>query len=278
MFRLRDWFQNDGFSPERLQQFLDHFYNKRGSRAEFAVIILARWNDVYAVACLGDIIHGQSPAYGQYYAGGSGRDLFSTLMNFKAPDGPLRDASGLLQAGLNIASHMLGREIYSGDTFRANFGGGFELSCLSADGFRRLDKIIHMFVRVTTDEDNIKVNPYPHITKQWYEEDSLFVLSLATMDAEPGGTRGMVLPSMFSNTIPQPALIDGPLKPDFLCVHHWLPGEEGNSHILTYSGDSLDAIEFYKVGDNLAFHLGPRYMREMTFMLEQRMKERGTPR
>jgi hypothetical protein len=228
MFRLRDWFRNDDFSPDKIQQFVSHFYGP-GVRADFAVIILATWQDTYAVVRLGEFIEGDSPSFGKYYAAGSGQEFFSTLMNFKSPDGPVQEV-GAMQMVLTKASHMLAQEIYSGDTLKANFGGGFEIVYL-AGGFHRIDKVTHMFVKVTLDGTKLRINMYPHLIKQWYEEDSLFVLSLATWEAKPGSTRGWVLPSIFAGVGPIKSLHEGPLKPDYLCIHHIFPGQDTNSHI-----------------------------------------------
>jgi hypothetical protein len=262
-FRLRSWFQSDSPNPAQIREFFNHFYKREGT-AFSAILVVSQQGGKFLSVRIGNVAEGNSPTYGRYYTAGSGQEILETFLNWKAPDGPVQDIAALPTV-LAMCSHMLGQEIYSGDTFRANFGGGFEIAHLTSNGFVKADKIFHMFVRVECSGRTIvNVTAYPHIIKQWYEEDSLYILSLTTLEKDLSN-RGWIVPSIFSDTKVLPMLREGPLRPEHLCIHHILADEsERNSQILVFSGEGVDVAKFEKIGPNPVFHLGPVYMKHLS--------------
>jgi hypothetical protein len=52
----------------------------------------------------------------------------------------------------------------------------------------RVDDVMHVFLRIEVDDsDYFHVSHYPHVTRQWYEKDRLYIASLSSPEATREG-------------------------------------------------------------------------------------------
>jgi hypothetical protein len=159
---------------------------------------------------------------------------------------------------LNLCSEFLAREIYLNQTILAQFGAGFELLVPGPNGYQRIDDIMHIFV--TKDVDNLSnARPYPHVIRQWYEEDRLYIDSMSSLEAEAAGlgTRLYCVPDILVER--QEPSLRGllPLRPNYVCIHHLFVNEARTRPVvLVLKKETIDrAVTFTKTksGFNIGF-------------------------
>jgi hypothetical protein len=270
-YNARNWFKNSDFSHAQIMEFAGHYY--QGKAVEFTALIVASYGDSYTMCQFGDkrgeILEGDSPAYGKYYAAGSGAEYFSTIMNYKAPEGAVGPAQAPRSNVLTLCNHLLARELYFGDTFKANFGGAFEVIYLTQNGFQRLDNIQHVFLTVDTLDGKTNVQISPYVIKQWYRGDCLCILSTAPVEEGQRSVLGYVVPSVLSEELPDPQLDDMPLKPNYLCLHHkFLSHGASKSNIMAFSGKDVDVVELKRDGSLMRLDLTPRYFQTLSWLMK----------
>ena len=166
----REWFSKADINKNSLNQFLSYYYKEPEEISAFFV-----WYGGFAhfgIPCRS----GETKHYGKYLAAGTGAELFAELINDPhGQTGELTMAEDLPEVhALNLCSELLAREIYFNQTVLSQFGAGFELLVPGPNGYQCVDDIMHIFVTKHVD-DLSDTRFYPHVMRQWYEEDRLYI-------------------------------------------------------------------------------------------------------
>jgi hypothetical protein len=191
--RAEEWFRPDSQSHEDMRQFL-HAHYRTQDRCLQAIMAPAHKDWLYV---LGDVQKAESTLCGQYAVAGSGANVFRAI----ADEAHHREGDTVTPdlTALWLASDLMAREITAGQTIYSGFGAGYEVLYRDVHGFKRIDDIVHVFTRIETDNfDKLGFALYPHLIRQWYEEDRLYIASLSlTEEAQQGlGSRGFIIPSI----------------------------------------------------------------------------------
>jgi len=191
----KKWFTSTSPTNADVDRFLELHY--RDPIENFhAIIAPAEGNWCYR---LGNIQKGESLSWGSYLVGGSGAEIFREIV-----DQTLRREGTADLVALKLANDLLVREIGTGQTIDAGFGAGYEVLCRDVSGFVRLDDVMHFFTQVRVNNGvDLKVSHYPHVLRQWYEGECLYISSLVTMDAQNQGlgTRGYIVPDVLGDEL-----------------------------------------------------------------------------
>jgi hypothetical protein len=254
-----EWFRAETPTHNNVQQFLDAHY--REVIPNFCAIVApagANW-----FYCLGNVQRGESPACGEYAVAGSGAKVFQSLAGeTRYLEG---DESPDLTA-LRLTNELLTKEISTGETIDSNFGAGYEIFYRGVRGFERVDDVMQLFSQITVDDkSNFEVSHYPHPTRQWYEEDRLYIASLSSTDAAQEGltSKGFVVPSVLGEEV-QPVRLAADLatRPKYMCIHVQFQsqGREIQS-TLTFRGEIIDRyIRFFWEGSTIRYEFTPEYI------------------
>ena len=145
---------------------------------------------------------------------------------------------------LRVASELLAREINFGETLKRKFGAGFEVLYTDQNGWTKVDDVMHMFGNIIVNNDpNLQVQFYPHVLRQWYEDDRLYIASLSTPEAEAFGLkyRGYVATDVERTRKPSERVLG--LRPNYLCIHYafWFDGQAFPSALVA-KGEDIDRI------------------------------------
>jgi len=224
--RIRDWFLNCDVTNDFIVQFLQTYYSTK--LRDFGVIIGALLPDRFQSYWVGQIVSGSSERWGDLLVGGSGMKQFANLVfepaDFLAPLGGT-EAGDPLTDVLMLAGEFVAREMIAPEPITANFGGAYEVIAPTAEGFFRIDDVWDMFVDVNVDDlGGFILQLLPTWTRQWYQEDCLYVLSGTTKRFEDMGTvktGGFVIPGILcesASACPE-AQLPPQAAPNYLCLH-----------------------------------------------------------
>ena len=121
----------------------------------------------------------------------------------------LKVMTGLILAVLKLTNDLLTQEIATGQTIYSGFGAGYEiLYRRDVRVFERIDDVMRLFAQVkVNDEGVLTIGFYPHVTRQWYEEDRLYIASMAYIDAaeEGFGAKGYIVTGVLGEELPPDA-------------------------------------------------------------------------
>jgi hypothetical protein len=237
--RAEEWFGPDSQSHEDVRQFLHAHYRTQDPYLH-AIIASAHKDWLYV---LGHVETAESTLCGQYAVAGSGAKLFRAI----ADEARHREVDTVTPdlTGLWLASDLMAREITAAETIYSGFGAGYEVLYRDVRGFKRIDDVVHVFSRIEIDNfDESGFALYPHLIRQWYEEDRLYIASLSLTDeAEQGlGSKGFIVPSILGQeSLPTRPIEDLAKRPDYLVIHHRFKSQEPRrSFALTLRGTSID--------------------------------------
>jgi hypothetical protein len=236
----REWFSGSDINKISIIQFLG-IYDKEleGISAFFA------WYGGFAG--FGPSTSGKTKHYGKYVAGGSGAKLFAELIN--ESHGQVGELSEDLPEvhALNLCSEFLTREIHLNQTILSQFGAGFELLLPGPKGYQRVDDRIHIFVTKHVD-DLSGTRFHPHVIRQWYEEDRLYIESRSSLDAATAGHGDILycVPDILSEPC-EPSFRKSLLvRPNYVCIHHlFLDQARAHPAVLVLKKQTIDrAVTF----------------------------------
>jgi hypothetical protein len=257
--RAIEWFRAEMPTLNNVEQFLYTHY--REVIPNFCAIVApAGANWFYA---LGNVQRGETPSCGEYAVAGSGTKVFQALADeARYHEG---DESPDLTA-LRLTNDLLTKEISTGETIDSNFGAAYEMLYRGVRGFERVDDLMQFFSQITVDnKGNFKVSHYPHPTRQWYEEDRLYIASLSSTDAAREGlsSKGFVVPSVLGEEV-QPIRpgADFATRPKYLCVHQQF---QFQARIIpstsTFRGDVIDRyLKLFWEGSTIRYEFTPEYI------------------
>jgi hypothetical protein len=212
-----EWFGDCAPTQDSVLQLLEAHY--RVSIPNFWAIIAPATENWYYI--LGDVQKGASPSCGEYAVAGTGTSIFRGLVN----ETRLREGDILSTdlTALRLANELLAREIITGETIHALFGGGYEVLYRDSHGFQRIDDVLHIFSQIFVTNDGFCENflLYAHQIRQWYEEDRLYLVSLSLTDEARQGlpSKGFVVPGVLGQEIPPTCVPDFTKRPKYVCVH-----------------------------------------------------------
>ncbi len=250
--RAKDWFTASNITDEDTHQFLDTFY-REPIQNFYGIVAPASDNFFYI---MGNVQKGESPSYGQYAVAGSGVEVFRAFANearrLEGDDLPHLTA-------IRLANELLTREIATGETILSGFGAGYEILYRADGGFARAHDAMHVFTQVKEgNEGTLQVSHYPHCTRQWYEEDRLYIASLSSPDAaqEGLGSKTYVVPGVLGSKLqPRRPAEDLATRPKYMCIHQQFHFRGSIiSSTLTLWGDEID--KYFKIvndGDNVVW-------------------------
>jgi hypothetical protein len=211
---------------------------------------------------LGSVQKGASPSYGEYAVAGSGVDVFRAFADeIHHPEG---DASPDLTA-LKLANDLVTREITTSETIYSGFGGGYEILYRDVRGFGRVDDVMHFFIQVKSDNEGaLQVAVYPHATRQWYEGDRLYIVSLSSRDAaqEGFGAVNYIVPSIFVEDLESSRSTEElGTRPKYFCIYQQFQFKEMQVPLtLALRGDAIDRyFEIAKDGDGISWGVTSMY-------------------
>jgi hypothetical protein len=258
----REWFSKFDINKNSFTQFLATYYKEPEEISAFFA-----WYGGFAhfgIPC----ISGKTKHYGKYRAAGSGANLFAELINgSQGQVGRLTMAEDLPEVhALNLCSEFLARETYLNQTILSQFGGGFELLVPSPKGYQRIDDIMHIFV----DKDVADLSTtrfYPHVIRQWYEEDRLYIESMSSVEAEATGLGSRLYCVHDILAEPEESSLREflPLRPNYVCIHHRFL-EEARTHpaVLVLKKETIDrAVTFTKMNSGFNIRFTAEYEEEV---------------
>src|SRR5271170_5499843 len=124
-----------------------------------------------------------------------------------------------------LANDLIAREVAAADTIYSNFGAGYEVLYRDRTGFQRVDDVMHILTHVYLRNDktiqNFKL--YPHLIRQWYEGNLLYVASLSLAEGSEQGlkSKGFIVPSVLGEAVPPERPPEElATRPKYLCIHH----------------------------------------------------------
>jgi hypothetical protein len=187
--------------------------------------------------------------YGKYVAAGSGAKLFAEVINnSQVPVGKLTMAEDLPDLhALNLCSEFLAREIYLNQTILSQFGAGFELLVPGPIGYQCVDDIMHIFVtKYAADPSNTRF--HPHVIRQWYEEDRLYIESMSSPEVAAAGHETILycVPDILSERRESSLRESLPSRPNYVCIHHGFLDDAGiRPAVLVLKKEAIDrAVTF----------------------------------
>ena len=163
--RARDWFRNTPVTEEDMVAFLEAHYRRPIPNFFALIASTAHW--FYK---LGNVYQSESAFAGVYAVAGTGADIFRSTVDRMLPS-----EQGKTEAdvdGLRLASDLMAREIVTGDTIAARFGGSYKVLFNGPTGIERVDDVLHVFAAAEVCPNTIEISHYPHATRQWYRGNS----------------------------------------------------------------------------------------------------------
>jgi hypothetical protein len=138
----------------------------------------------------------------------------------------------------------MAREIAIGDPVRLGFGGAYEVLYLGSNGFERVDDVMHVWATISS---TYEISLYPHATRQWYENDQLYVSSQGDVSVHKQGLRDLIfcIPSLLDERSHRPSrnpefFALNP-RPKYFCIHNRVEMDgRRRAASLTMRGDSID--------------------------------------
>jgi len=173
--RAKAFFDGVDVNADTISNFVRTYY--RTSANNFWALIIPFSGDW--LCTVGDVTHSQSAFAEEYWVAGTGTDLFRQIVGSLSPraDGAIAPHID----GLRLANDLLAYEINTAQPILSQFGGGYEVFYSDQHSFHRVDDIMHFFVLVRrTATTNFHLSHYSHATRQWYEQDRLYIASFAT--------------------------------------------------------------------------------------------------
>jgi len=256
--RAQEWLTAPDYNKEDLRRSLDTYYRER--IPEFNAIIAP--SSEHWFYTLGSVQKGASPSYGEYAVAGSGVEVFRAFADeIRRPEG---DASPDLIA-LKLANDLVTREITTSETIYSGFGGGYEIFYRDVRGFGRVDDVMRFFIQVKSDNEGaLQVAIYPHATRQWYEGDRLYIVSLSSRDAaqEGFGSVGYIVPSILGEELePRRSTEELATRPKYLCIYQQFQFREMQiPSTLALRGDTIDRyFKIAKDGDGIRWGVTSMY-------------------
>ena len=249
--RARDWFRDLPVNEEMLVKFCDAHY--RQPATDFQAIMVQSNTNRFCM--IGDVYRSSSLFAGEYAVAGSGCAIFRDIVDRMLPH-----EDGIVApdvAGLQIANDLMAREIVTGQTYRSQFGGAYEILYRGLNGFERVDDVMHAFalVKVST---TIEISHYSYVSRQWYENEQLCITSQVTdVGQQQGlGYLGVAVPGILGEKVQSARTTEFLLtRPNYLCIHHLfeIEGKEV-SHTLTMRADAIDQFfSFSEDGSRVTF-------------------------
>lgn len=274
--RAREWFSKFVITKDGLDQFLSTYYNEPADISAFFV-----WYGGCAHFGHPPYIRGETKHYGKYLAAGSGRERFAELINGSQGQlGKLTMAEDLPEIhALNLCSEFLAREIYLNETILSQFGGGFELLVPGPEGYQCVDDIMHIFVTKRVDDPS-DTRPYPHVIRQWYEGDRLYINSMSSQEAEAAGHGRLLycIRDILSERHESSLLESLPLRPNYVCIHHGFLDKTGTLPVvLVLKKENIDrAITFTPTNSGFDIRFTAEYDAEVRRVADSiRSRESG---
>jgi hypothetical protein len=251
----RKWFSNSDINKTNFIVFLSTYYEELNEKKLSAFFV---WYEGFAHFGT-PTLSGETKHYGKYLSAGSGAKLFAEVISdSQLPVGKLTMVEDLPDVhALNLCSVFLAREIHLNQTILSQFGAGFELLVPGPNGYQYIDDIMHIFVTKRVD-DLSDTRFHPHVIRQWYEEDRLYIESMSSLDVATAGHGGILycVPDILSEPR-EPSLRKSLLlRPNYVCIHHlFLDQAGGHPAVLVLKKETIDrAVTFTQT--NSGFDIG----------------------
>jgi len=275
------WFGNQEPDPEDVELFIQAL-DLYDAQPFSGILAPAATEWMYGI---GKFRKGTSSALGSFVVAGSGSDLFVHAAEQVVGTAMIPGHNPPDIEALKIANDFLAQEIWAGTPIENLFGGAYEVLVRGPLGYERVNDVIHVFASVSPDERrNLTVTPHPHVLRQWYEDDSLWIVSLSTpeMTAEGLGFRTFVAPSILRE--PEAAfgrpILDIGSRPNYLCMFHRF--ELGGNAVptsLIMKGAAIDEmISFTRRGDTIAIEFSTVYLERVSQMANMLSRDLSSER
>jgi hypothetical protein len=155
--RARSCFNSRQAELEDMERFNELWYPMQPHN--FWAIIAPAGNDWWYQIGPGFWRH-SSPSCGEYVVTGKGAEDFMDFAQVLEPP----STGQPLMAGLHVVSELMAYEARTSEPIAKGFGACYEVLYLNADGFERVDDILHHFLWVVLFLDGgIQIREYPHL-------------------------------------------------------------------------------------------------------------------
>jgi len=115
---------------------------------------------------------------------------------------------------------------------------------------------MHIFVTKRVDDPS-DTRPYPHVIRQWYEGDRLYINSMSSQEAEAAGHGRLLycIRDILSERHESSLLESLPLRPNYVCIHHGFLDKTGTLPVvLVLKKENIDrAITFTPTNSGLTY-------------------------
>jgi hypothetical protein len=259
--RARVWFNQKPMTEQTVDDFLDALYYEH--IPDFCAMLVPSKHSWVRV--IGNVPKKHCSFAGEYRAAGTGSPVFDWLVTNFIPRTGQQTAPDI--DALRIASELLAREINFRETLKRQFGAGFEVLYVDQNGWTRVDDVMHVFGNIFVNDNSIlPVKYHPHLLRQWYEEDRLYIASMSTVGIEAFGLpySGYVATDVQGKQRPSERIL--PVRPNYLCLHHafWFEDQAFPS-VFVAKGQGIDElVVFEKTASELKLNFTPRLNEQLT--------------
>jgi hypothetical protein len=137
---------------------------------------------------------------------------------------------------------------------------------------------MHIFVTKHVD-DLSDTRFYPHVIRQWYEQDRLYIDSMSSLEAQAAGygTISYCVPDILSEPQESSLRQSPPLRPNYVCIHHVVLGKAGiRPAVLILKKETIDrAVTFTKTNSGFNIQFTAEYEDELRRVVHHSAPPRG---